>query len=141
MRAGTRDSVAGALLGAAVGTVVLGVGGRIAMRGIALLAGQPPGFSLGGSATVVFLGTLWGTGGGLAFVGLRRLFRRRRHVGGALFWAILVLITLHGLRPVNAQRLLLFVPLVIVYGTTLQLLWCRLHRREVRARRVRSQVN
>lgn len=99
------------------------------MRGIALLSGQPPGFSLGGTATVIFLGTLYGFVGGLVFVGLRFLVRTRRFLRAAVFWALLVLVTLRGLRPINADRLLLFVPLVIVYGATLHFLWCRVYGR------------
>lgn len=121
------DWLAAALLGAAVGTLILGVGGRVAMRGIALLAGQSPGFSLGGTATVIFLGTVAGLVGALGFVGLRFLVRRRHFLRGAVFWAFLVLVTLRGLRPIDARRLLLFVPLVIAYGATLHLTWCRVY--------------
>lgn len=46
---------------------------------------------------------------------------------GALFWTVLILATLRGLRPIDAQRLAVFVPLVILYGTALQLVWCRVY--------------
>jgi hypothetical protein len=52
------------ILGALLGTIVLGLGGRLAMRIFALLEGLTPGSSLGGSLTVLFLGACWGLGGG-----------------------------------------------------------------------------
>lgn len=128
-----RDWIAGGLLGAVVGTVVLGVGSRVAMRGLALLAGQPARFSLGGTTTVVLLGTLCGVVGAFGFVGLQLLLRRRPLVRATLFWTFLLLVTLRGLRPVDARRLLLFVPLVLIYGATLQVLWGRVYGRRVRA--------
>lgn len=120
-----KEWLAGAAVGAAVGTLVLGVGGRLVMRGIALLNDQPPGFSLGGTTTVVFLGTVSGLVGGLVFVGMRLLLRTRRFLHASLFWIFLVLTALRGLRPIDAQRLLLFMPLVLLFGTILQYVWCR----------------
>ena len=125
-RLGRRDWLAGAVLGAVLGLLLLGVGGRFAMRVIALLAGQTPGFSLGGTAPVIFLGTVWGGVGALVFVGLRFL-TRRRVVRATLFWAFLVLMTLRGLRPIDVQRLAVFLPLVLLYGVALQVLWCRVY--------------
>jgi hypothetical protein len=96
------------------------------MRGIALLDGQTGGFSIGGTTTVVFLGAISGLVGALVFVGLGALLRQRRFLRAALFWAFLILITLRGLRPLDTQRVLLFLPLVILYGSSLQVAWCRL---------------
>lgn len=126
---GWNDWVAGAVLGAGLGTVVLGVGGRVAMRAIALLQGQPPGFSLGGTATVIFLGGVSGLVGALVFVGLLLLVRRWRLLRASLFWSFLVLVTLYGLRPLDVHRVVLFLPLVTLYGTALQFVWCRVYRR------------
>jgi len=95
------------------------------MSGIAVINGAPARFTLGGTATVLFLGAAWGLAGGAVFVGLRVVLRRRRFVRAAIFWAVLILLGLRGLRPIDAQRLLLFMPLVILYGTALQLLWRR----------------
>jgi len=132
---GRKDWLAGAALGTTLGTLVLGVGGRLAMRAIALLQGQAPGFSVGGTTTVIFLGAVAGLVGALVFLGLRVLVRNRRILRAALFWTLLMLGTLPGLRPIDAQRLAVFVPLVILYGTTLQLVSCRVYLR----RRTRSQ--
>jgi len=124
-----KDWLAGLVIGASLGTVVLGVGGRIAMRGIARLAGSPGGFSFGGSLTVVFLGLVSGLAGALAFLALRWLVRSHRLLRGALFWAFLVLVTLRGLRPLDVQRVVLFLPLVLIFGVALQVIWCRVYLR------------
>ena len=121
------DWLAGFLLGTALGVVVLGIGGRIAMRGIALYLGQRPGLTLGGSLTVVFLGALCGAGGGVLLVLTRLLFPRRSFVRAGLFWTVSLLVTLRGLRPVDPVKLVAFVPPVLVFGAFLYLVWCRLY--------------
>lgn len=50
-----------AVLGLAVGTLVLGLGGRLLMRAIALATGGSEGFSVGGSLEVVAVGAFYGT--------------------------------------------------------------------------------
>ena len=117
------------MLGIALGTVVLGIGSRIAMRGIIVLAGGSPGFSIGGTATVIFLGTIAGLAGALVLVGLRWILATRPVLRGAAFWLFLLLITLRGLQPVDPPRLLLFMPLVLVYGIVLQVVSFRLEAR------------
>jgi len=103
-------------VGAGVGALVLGIGGRSAMRGIAILSGAPPSFSFGGSLRVVLLGALAGLVGGLILLGLRALLPKRWLIQTLLFYVIILLITLRGLRPIDAQRLMLFLPLVLAYG-------------------------
>lgn len=109
-----------ALLGIAIGAVVLGVGSRIAMRGIAVLAGAPGSFSVGGSLTVVLLGALSGLAGALILMVLRVLLPSRWLLQALIFYVALVLITLRGLRPVDTQRLFLFLPVVLIYGFLLR---------------------
>jgi len=120
-----KDWFLAAALGLAIGTIVLGIGGRLAMRGIALVQGQAPGFTIGGTTTVVFLGAVCGLVGSLIFAGLRALMPGSRIVRGTLFWAILVLLTLRGLSPLDVPKLAFFLPLVIGYGTLLTVAWCR----------------
>jgi hypothetical protein len=117
--------VRGAPLGAVLGTLCLGIGGRAAMRGIATAQSTTPGFSFGGTLTVVFLGALAGLAAGLVYVATRMLLPR--HVGWAraLFSVILLAITLRGLRPLDLLRLELFLPLFIVFGLALDRLWER----------------
>ena len=111
-----RDRLRDVAVGAGVGALVLGIGGRAAMRGIAILSGAPPSFSWGGSLRVVLLGSLAGLVGGLILLGLRTFLRNRWLIQTLLFYAIIVLITLRGLRPIDSQRLMLFLPIVLVYG-------------------------
>ena len=62
--------------GAAIGLVVLlGIGGRLLMRVIALMEGRPPLFTVGGSLTVVMDGTIAGALAGM-FYGLLWRFAR-----------------------------------------------------------------
>jgi len=111
-----RDRLRDVAVGAGVGALVLGIGGRSAMRGIAILSGAPPSFSFGGSLRVVLLGALAGLVGGLILLGLRALLPKRWLIQTLLFYVMILLITLRGLRPIDAQRLMLFLPLVLAYG-------------------------
>jgi hypothetical protein len=115
------DWVRHSLIGLGLGAVVLGVGGRIAMRGIALLSGAPGSFSLGGSLTVVLLGALSGLAGALILMVLCTFLSGRWLIQTILFYGILVLITLRGLRPLDPPRLLLFIPLVLAYALLLRI--------------------
>jgi hypothetical protein len=124
-RPARKDWLFAALLGLVIGTIVLGVGGRLAMRGIALVQGIAPGFSVGGTMTVILLGAVCGVIGSLIFAGTRALVPGSRFVRGTLFWAILVLITLRGLSPLDVPKLAFFLPLILGYGTLLTVAWCR----------------
>jgi hypothetical protein len=119
----------GLLLGAGAGLLVLGVGGRIAMRAIAIANGVPPGFTIGGTATVVFLGAANGGGGGVLYALLYRLLPRSRLLRGALFAVALVLLTLRGLRPVQPLALEWFMPLALVYGAIVDVAYTAWYRR------------
>jgi hypothetical protein len=115
----------GLVLGAVVGMIVLGFGGRIAMRIIGQMQGQPPGFSFGGSMTVVFLGAMAGLAGGFLLWLGRRVFPSLPIARGLLFWIGMSLLTLRVLNPVDAQRLIVFGPVLLLYGATLYPVWCR----------------
>lgn len=113
-------------LGAVIGTVILGVAGRVAMRAIAVAQrGVPEGFTMGGTMTVVLLGTASGALGGILLVISRWLFPSRRWAQVSLYWAALLLLALRGLHPLDALRVALFVPLVLLYGAVLQAVWDR----------------
>lgn len=62
-----RRALAGIAGGVLAGALILGVGGRLVMRGIALMAGGPPSFELAGSLEVVALGALIGAQAGLVY--------------------------------------------------------------------------
>jgi len=90
-----------------------------------VLSGAPPSFSFGGSLRVVLLGALSGLVGTLILLGLRALLPKRWLIQTILFYVVIILITLWGLRPVDTQRLMLFLPLVLVYGFLMRILTCR----------------
>jgi len=122
LRLNWRDWLRYSLIGVGVGAVVLGVGGRLAMRGIAVLSGAPPSFTVGGSLRVVLMGALSGLGGAWILKVLRFFLARRWLIQTLLFYAIIVLITLRGLKPVDLQRLVLFLPVVLLYAFLLRVL-------------------
>lgn len=76
MRPGTPRNL---LVASALGAIVLGIGGRVLMRIIALANGSAGGFSIAGSLEVVAAGALFGALGGLVLLILdrARLHRRR----------------------------------------------------------------
>jgi hypothetical protein len=105
--------------------MLLGVGGRVAMRIIALAQGTPAGFSLGGSATVVFLGTLSGIAAGLIYAACRQLSKTRVWLARFMFGAVLLAITLRGLRPLDTARLVIFLPLFVIFAFAMDWMWER----------------
>jgi hypothetical protein len=108
-----------------IGTIFLGVGGRVAMRIFALLEGREPGWTLEGSLTVVFMGAVFGTlGGGLLWLG-RRFLPRSPLGRGALFWIPMTFLYLRVLSPLNRDSLIAFTPFVLLYGLVLYRVWCR----------------
>ena len=120
-----RSFLTALLLGMLIGAVVLGLGGRVNMRIFAILQEQNPGFSLGGSVTIIFLGAVAGMSGGVALWLGRRLFPKAPLARGLLFWGVLLFLTARVLRPIDSQRLLVFGPLALIYGVVLYRLWCR----------------
>jgi hypothetical protein len=108
------------LVAAALGTLLLGLGGRLAMHLIARITTGAGGFTLGGTVTVVLLGTASGVAGGLILVAARALFRRWPPTTSLVYWTALLALTLRGLNPLDELRLVLFLPLVLVFGALLQ---------------------
>jgi hypothetical protein len=110
--------------GVAAGFIILGVGGRVAMRFIALDIGQTPSFKLSGTFTVILMGGLSGLAGGAFYAVADRLLPvriwARSVLRSILFWTFLVLITLRGLHPVEPYRLVLFLPLVAMFGAVVE---------------------
>ena len=115
-------------LGAGAGLLVLGVGGRVAMRLIALRDGTPPAATVGGTATVLALGVASGVAGAalllLSDAAARRIARRRPgardRVRRGLFAALLLLVTLRGLRGSPPVGVPAFLPLVALFGVLLE---------------------
>ena len=115
------------ILGAATGFVFLGVGGRIAMRWFALHNGQAPGWSVGGTVTVVFMGVVSGVGGAAIRAAAATWLPRRTPdvIGTSIFAIACLLLTLRGLNPVDATKLAFFLPLTVAYGVAFEILWHR----------------
>ena len=114
-----------ALLGAILGLPLLGGGGRVAMRAFAWLTDVAPAFSFEGTLTVLLLGLASGIAGGLLYALLDWLSPHRRWVRALLFATGLLLLKLRGLNPVTVQKLLLFAPVVLLYGAAVELMWHR----------------
>ena len=112
-------------LGAAVGVVFLGVGGRVAMRIFALLVDRAPAWTIEGSITVAIFGAIFGMIGGLLLWLGRRFFRTSPLARGALFWIPMSLLYLRVLSPLNSDSLIAFTPFVVLYGVVLYTIWCR----------------
>ena len=119
-----RRAAATLLTGAACGAIVLGLGGRLAMRVIALQSGSPGILTPSGTTTVVLAGVASGLGGALLHLVASAIARRiapgRPWVRRALFGILLVLVTLRGLHPVQPLPLALFGPLVILYAVVIE---------------------
>ena len=128
-----RDWVAGLALGAVSGAVILGAGGRLAMRGVAIVQEWTLYFSVEGSSTVVMMGTIAGVVGAIILLVLRSIPRLPRFAQVVLFWAAAVFITLRILQPIDRDRVLMFTPVVLVYGLVQQVGLGRLVRRAERS--------
>jgi hypothetical protein len=90
------------------------------MRLIAEATTGVTGFSPGGTFTVVFLGAVSGALGGLLLLLARTLLRRWPPAPTVAFWLLLLALTLRGLQPLDQLRLILFLPLVALFGVLLQ---------------------
>ena len=121
MRLAWRGALRTVVYGAALGTLILGVGGRLAMRVIAMATSGATGLSFGGTLTVVFLGAVSGAVAGAILSVTRALLGRWPAAQAITFWLLLIAITLRGLRPLDPLRVALFLPLVVLVGILLQI--------------------
>ena len=114
-----RSVLRSALAGAAIGMVVLGIGGRVIMRVIAHWEGRVPGFTLGGTFTVVMMGALAGLAAGVVH-GLLRRFVTQTAIRLLVFVVFCVAFTLHGVNALLPRPRLLFVALTLAYVAVLE---------------------
>jgi hypothetical protein len=115
-----RSVLRSAIAGAAIGLIVLGVGGRIIMRIIAHWEGRVPVLTPSGTFTVVMMGTLAGLAGGVIH-GLLRRFVPRTWLRVLIFLVVCVGITYHAVNALLPRPRLLFVVLTLVYVAVLEL--------------------
>ena len=117
------------VLGAGLGALILGGGGRLAMRGITLWEGRPHQFSARGTLTVLGFGAAFGLiGAGLRAaldVAAERwrpagISRRARAAALAVACFALALLVL---TPLTVHRLVLFPPVVALYVLALEGCW------------------
>ena len=113
----------GVIVGAVVGTPILGVGGRIVMRIFSIVTDAPGGFTLGGTMTVILMGMLSGIGGGAISAIIHRFVPGPAFIRTALLALACGLLTMRGLHPVRLLPLALFVPLVVAYVAVLDIAW------------------
>lgn len=125
----------GACAGLVSGTFILGIGGRLAMRLIAMLGGLPGGFSWGGSFEVVALGSFIGLLSGAIFGMIEKLgFQKRAYSGllyGALVFGSIIILPIEGKgAAAGFPKLLLIIYLIfgnlfLLYGWALATLFDR----------------
>jgi hypothetical protein len=128
-RAITIELLRDVAVGAALGTALLGVGGRIAMRVVALSLGQALLLNAGGTLTVIASGAAAGAAGALLHA-LSRVVTRRIHGPWArparvtVFAALLALVTARGLSGSPGPTWLFWL-LVAAYGAALDYMLSR----------------
>jgi hypothetical protein len=124
-----RDWIDAAVIGLILGTLILGVGGRIGMRYINLSQGQAAGFSWGGTLTVVFMGAVWGVFIAVLLVGIRSIRRLPRLGRGILYWAIVLILASRGLHPLTINNVTWLLPPILLFAISVQFLTCRVANR------------
>lgn len=126
--------LAALLLGTCLGVLILGAGGRLAMRGVTLWEGRTHLYSLAGTLTVLAWGAGLGAAAGLVRVAIESGLRRARAGGRhrsdslplALWWAVSSGIALVLLTPWTLSRLVLFPPVVLAFLAAFETIWSRM---------------
>ena len=131
----TRDILIGLTTGLITGTVVLGIGGRVIMRLIALIGGLEGGYSWGGTIEVVAVGSIIGIISGAGIGLLRKVGSANGLVMGLVYGALTYLIVL--VIPIDGKKAalgfpdlrivvyLLFGGLFLLYGLIFTILYDR----------------
>jgi len=107
------------LLGAAIGAVCLGLGGRLAMRGFALATARASAFTLRGTLNVMFAGAIAGSLGGVLFLVVGRFLPARIWLRGLVFAGVCYVLATPGFRPPRPLVFALFGPPFVAYGLAL----------------------
>jgi hypothetical protein len=115
-RIATRTLVVGTVLG----LLILGIGGRLVMAWITTQAGGTPRYTLGGTTTVILLGAVSGFAGAVMWIVSRgitaRFLTRFAWSQYVLLGAMLLLVTMRGLRGTAQAGSSYFYLLVALYG-------------------------
>lgn len=115
-----KKTVLGLLCGLVVGAVVLGVGGRIVMSGIALMGHVTPQWSLGGTVDVIAFGAIVGVVSGLVYVAAGA-YLPGPHLAKGLFAGLLLFGVMALIRPPSARSAMagfttLTTPILLMFG-------------------------
>ena len=108
-----------------LGLVILGIGGRLLMRVVAHLEGRIPGWTIGGTMTVVFYGAVAGAFSGLIYYLLRR-FVNKPWLRTVAFFTICGLVSWRGVNGLLPIPQAMFMALALFYLVTVDILGRRL---------------
>jgi len=111
-----RSLLAALLVGTATGALLLGVGGRPVMRAFALATGRPPGFSFGGTFSIILSGAIAGFVGGMLLFAAARFVPARLPFRGLIFGLLCYVLATPGFRPPHLLVFALFAPTFLAYG-------------------------
>lgn len=109
-----RSLLPSAVVGALVGFVVLGIGGRLMMRIIAHWEGRIPVFTPSGTFEIVMMGVIAGLAAGIVHGILQRLIPRA-WIEIVAFLVFCILFTLYGVKDILPRPKILFVAITLVY--------------------------
>lgn len=110
--------------------LVLGIGGRLAMRGISMWESRARQFTAGGTLRVMGFGAIFGAAGAGLRLGIdalaRRFSRARPERCSEITFAVACLgLGVVVLTPLTVHRLMLFLPVIALYVLALESLWRR----------------
>ena len=117
--------------GAALGALILGGGGRLAMRGITLWERRPHLFSASGTFSVIGFGAAFGVIGAALRLSLGVAAQRWRPAWApgrvpTVAWSLLCFaLAVLMLTPITVHRLVLFLPVVVAYLVAFERWWRR----------------
>lgn len=113
--------------GALVGLIVLGIGGRLVMRVVAHMEHRPLFvFTVEGTLTVVFAGTVAGLFAGLIYY-LTRRFLRQPWLRTLVFVAVCELVTWRGVHGTLPVTQVMFMTLALLYLAIIDTMGRRVH--------------
>lgn len=124
MRSVVATVLRSALIGAAIGLPILGVGGRGLMRIIAHMEGRVPVLTPGGTFTVVFAGTMFGLTAG-AVHGIMRRYIHNILLRNVFFVLVCIGFTWRAVNALLPRPRLMFVALTLVYAVVLEVVTSR----------------
>lgn len=122
----SRPWIQGFRTGAVFGALALGVGGRLAMRGISLVESRPTSWSISGTLAVIGVGLVFGVILGVVRSAIAAFFSwLSPALQAALFASVCLAFVLIGLTPLTPSKLALFLPVIVVFVVGFEWSWRR----------------